>query len=486
MKDNKLNDLIKTPDGLDNSVLKGIERGRKYKKAKKNKGMKKFLVAAGLTVAITGGIGVINPEFASALSDIKNVIGDFNREIFGRDKEKFEELATVVGTTQVDKGVSITLNEVMFDDNNFMMTLMITGEMFKNYDGNNQIDFVQFESDAFINDGHINISKSKVEIVNDTTARVIVNGDILGMEIPDSANVKFDITSVGRGDKMESGKWNFDFNVNKKASKKINPDIVVDTEDGKLWIDEVTVTDLSTTIQLKGKTDPKNHKLMSTKFRVKDDTGKIIDSETIQATMYKETGDAEMKMVINEDLTDVKNIEVTNIVGGKEISKEIDGFPYTLIQFNGNGEFKEDIISREVTKEEIADGYGLPSVIHYVNMSKDFKSLDDIIGDTIQVSDKQTVEVLNIEDTKLGTKITFKTDGYYDKNNLHSLSVFDSEMTDVIRAEDRLNIGSVEDGENYIYSVTINKLDNSKKYTIGLPRVEKMEEATFSMKVDLQ
>ena len=262
MKDNKLNDLIKTPDGLDNSVLKGIERGRKYKKAKKNKGMKKFLVAAGLTVAITGGIGVINPEFASALSDIKNVIGDFNREIFGRDKEKFEELATVVGTTQVDKGVSITLNEVIFDDNNFMMTLMITGEMFKNYDGNNQIDFVQFESDAFINDGYINISKSKVEIVNDTTARVIVNGDILGMEIPDSANVKFDITSVGRGDKMESGKWNFDFNVNKKASKKINPDIVVDTEDGKLWIDEVTVTDLSTTIQLKGKTDPKNHKLM--------------------------------------------------------------------------------------------------------------------------------------------------------------------------------------------------------------------------------
>ncbi|WP_297436200.1 hypothetical protein, partial [uncultured Clostridium sp.] len=67
-----------------------------------------------------------------------------------------------------------------------------------------------------------------------------------------------------------------------------------------------------------------------------------------------------------------------------------------------------------------------------------------------------------------------------------SLSVFDSEMTDVIRAEDRLNIGSVEDGENYIYSVTINKLDNSKKYTVGLPRVERMKEATFSMKVDLQ
>ncbi|MGL5066763.1 MAG: DUF4179 domain-containing protein [Sarcina sp.] len=489
MDDKNLKDLIDIPKGLDDAVLKGISRGRKQKKANNNKFIKKGLIAAGLACVITTGIGIVNPQFVSAVPGLNKVMESFHKEIFGGSLQKYSDISTIVGSTVIDNGVSITFEEFVFDENNLMATLMVTGEKLLDFKtGFSNIDGI------FFADGKQIRGNSRVQMINPTTAMVVLEENIAKENIADDAKIKLKIRSIDSGSEVLKGKWDFAIDGEKVKGQRIKSDVKVETSEGSLNIEEVVMTDISTTIIMRGQTDNPTKseydndgsRIQSIEFVAKDDKGNTYAIDDLDNGLNTRTGELDRVLTIRGNLTDAKYIEISEKVGGKIIDKEIEGVYPALLQFNGDGEFEEKIITRDATKEELDQGYYSTKVNHFVNISNEFKTLDDIIGDKIEVSKSQFIEITNIEDTELGTKFTFKTDGVYDYHNLAQLQVFDEEMNDMINGEDYRKYRAIEDEKNHVYSITIESLDRNKKYTVGIPKVTELENPSFTMKVNLK
>ena len=84
MREEDLKGLIKVSKNLDDAVFKGIERGKKEKKLNKKRNfLKKGTMVAGLTLTITGGIAVFNPELVRAIPVVGEVFKSFNSTLFG-------------------------------------------------------------------------------------------------------------------------------------------------------------------------------------------------------------------------------------------------------------------------------------------------------------------------------------------------------------------------------------------------------------------
>ena len=490
MEDKNLKDLIDIPKGLDDAVLMGISKGRKQKKEKNNKFMKKALIAAGLACVITTGIGVINPQFVSAVPGLNKVMESFHEELFGGSLQKYSDISTIVGSTVIDKGISITFEEFVFDENNIMATFMVTGEEVTNLkDGITGLDGI------FFADGKEIRGNSKVQRINPTTAMVILEKNIAEKNIADNSKIKLKIRGVESNSESLKGKWDFAIDGEKTKGQRIKSDVQVKINNNDtLNIKEVVMTDISTTVIMGGHTDNPSKSefdnngsdIQSINFIVKDDKGNVYAIEDMHNGLNTKTGVLERSFSIKGDLTNAKYIEISEKVGGKTIDKEIEGIYPALLQFNGEGKFEEKIITRKPTTEELEQGYLGENVNHFVNISNGFKTLDNIVGDKIEVSKGQFIGITNIEDTDLGTKFTFKTDGVYDYNNLSELQVFDEEMNDMITGEDYRRYGVFEDEKNHIYSMTLEGLDRNKKYTVGIPKVTGLQEPGFTMKVNLK
>lgn len=486
MDDKNIKDLIDISKGLDDAVLKGIERGRKDKKAEKknkNRFMKRALIAAGLAGVITTGVGIINPEIVSAIPGVNKVFENFNKEIFGGSTEKYADIATVVGTTVIDKDISVTFEEFIFDENNIMATLTLRGEKIKSFK-----EGISYVTGVFNVDGKEIQGESRIQMLDDNSAAVVIKNNIANENLNDNANIEFEITEIiGDGPKEIEGDWNFKVKGEKKKGRRVKTDVEVKIPKGFLKAKEVVMTNISTTIILEGHTnDPNDSSIQSIDFLVKDDKGNYYSVADCENGLFPEKGEHNRVITIKGDLTNSSYIEIEEKVGGDRVDVKSDESMHALLQFNGDGEFERKEIIRKATKEELADGYAFDEVKHYVNISKDFKTLDEIIGDKIEVSKGYFIEIINIEKTELGTKFTFKTDGKYDYNNLSQLQIFDEEFNDMIKGEGYRKYGAIESEEDHKYSITIDNLDWNKKYTVGIPKVEELEKPNFTMKIDLK
>ncbi|MGL4453373.1 MAG: DUF4179 domain-containing protein [Sarcina sp.] len=486
MDDKNIKDLIDISKDLDDAVLKGIERGKKYKKAEKskssNKFMKKVLIAAGLTGIITTGIGIVNPEFVSAIPGLREIIRDINKDRFSEDTKKYADRTKVIGSSVVDKEVSVTFEELVYDENNIIGSFTLQGEKLKQLkEGVSNV-----EAYVLINGENI-ITESCVEMENSTTAVVILKADIGRKKLSDNANIKFDITGIYNGySNGIEGRWEFATNADKTKGNRVLVDKNIETKFGNLVIKELSMTDVSTTIVIDGKSKvPDDENLQSMKFVIKDDKGKVYDVKDLENGQFTKTGELERVISVNGDLTKSKYIKISEKVGGKIVDKEIEGIYHSYLQFNGDGAFETKVITRKATREELNAGYGGENVNIYASISNDFKKLLNIKGQKIEVSKGQEIEVVNIKDNDLGTEFIFKTDGLYDINNLTQLQVLDENIFDYQRGEDRISILKTVDKNSHIYSVTINKLDFNKKYIIGIPKVTPIEKSSFELKIDL-
>lgn len=86
------------------------------------------------------------------------------------------------------------------------------------------------------------------------------------------------------------------------------------------------------------------------------------------------------------------------------------------------------------------------------------------------VVDKIVVTLQNVEDKGEKTKLTFKINGKYTYRVINSLVVFDENFNDIKLHEGES--AKVEDIENKIESIELDKLDNNKKYKFALSKIE--------------
>lgn len=246
---------------------------------------------------------------------------------------------------------------------------------------------------------------------------------------------------------------------NVSNSKVINLDKSIKIPNSTLTLDKMTISPLGNTINYSGKYDNTN----------------------------------EGKIEIFDDLSTVESLTVVPVF--KEWGKkrqDVNGFSYPILQTTKNNQSdKQEVItkSRPVTQEEKSKGYALDEVIHVYNIDKnrEFVPMENLINQTIKVSDNNSVTIKNIEVTHEYTKLTFKLEGNgaYDYGNINEAVILDEDYKDTERAEDG-DRAVMENQAEKIVSIKLPAVDKNKKYKIAIPMITEPEiDDRYRIDIDL-
>lgn len=475
--DNNIKDMIKIPEGLDNAILKGFERGKAEKKSKNGKVIfKRSAIAAGIIVVSTTMLGIINPDIVSAIPIVGNVFDYFNDGMYKQSADKYEELGQLINTSIVDDGVTVTLNKVVVDDNIFIASMIIQSDKFLGFDElRSPQDFINPEFEVWIDGEFLSAQRSNVTVIDEKTAAVVLECDISRLELNDEVKVNLSMKNVSRsGNILARGDWPFDIKATKGSDSKvynIGQDLTL--KDTKVTFEKLVSSDLVNRLYLMGKSiDHDGFSINDNDFIIKDNKGNILSID-ISSHLTDRSGNFEVAIDILNDLRDVEYIEIFKSEGNTPIVKEINGWDYQLLKSSSSDEEHSnrinETISRKPTKEEIDDGYALDSVNYNINIDRNtaFQSIDELIGKEITVNNTDKVIVKNIISKDDYTEVVMKIDGSYDYRVLGSLVLFDEEMNDTCAFEGSLTI--LNDIKEKIVTVKITKIDSSKKYTIAVP-----------------
>lgn len=475
--DSNIKDMIKIPEGLDNAILKGFERGKAEKKSKKGKVIfKRSAIAAGIIVFGTTMIGIINPDIVTAIPIVGNVFDYFNDGIYKQSADKYEELGQLINTSVVDDDVTVTLNKVVVDDNLFIASMIIQSDKFLGFDElRSPQDFIYPDFEVWI-DGEVPSTQwSNVTVIDERTAAVVLEGDISKIDLNDEVKINLSMKNVSRGyNVLARGDWPFDIKATKGADSKvynISQDLTLN--DTKVTFEKLVSSDLVNRLYLIGKcSDLDNFSINDNDFIIKDNKGNIL-STVVWFGVTDSSGNFEFAVDILNDLRDVEYIEIFKSESNIPIVKEINGWGYNLLKSSSSDEENanrvNEIISRNPTKEELADGYALDRVTYNINIDRNtaFQSIDELIGKEIAVNNTDKVIVKDIIVKDDYTELVMKIDGFYDYRLLGSLVLFDEEMNDAGAFEGSVTV--LNDIEEKIVTVKRTKIDSSKKYTIAVP-----------------
>ena len=489
--DNNIKEMIKIPKELDNAVLKGFEMGKREKKKEKQKLIfKRSAIAAGVIAAGTTMAGIINPDIVSAIPIVGDVFEYFNYGVYKQASNKYEELGDDVNITVEDKGVKVTINKVVLDDNILLASLLIESDKFIGYDeSRSPQDFLNMDLNVLINGEMPSSCGPKVTIVNESTAAAILEVNVSDIYLGNEVNIDLDINNFTRGRKtLAKGSWDFNIKTIKGSESNIyevNKSLNLINEE--INIEKLVVTPLNNRLIFSGITsDYENFRVDENKFIVRDNNGKIL---LLDLTSGNVSNNGEYKYSYNilNDLSNTEYIEIIKASGNNVIEDENGYLLKASAIDETNANRSNDIISRKPTKEELNDGYALSSVNYNVDIDKSvaFETIDSLIGKEIAINNTDKIIVKEIVPHDDYTEVVMKIDGNYNYRLLSSIVLFDEDMNDSCAFEGSTAIMS--DIEEKIVTVKLTKIDPSKKYTIAIPVttdlvIDENEKATINLK----
>ena len=489
--DNNIKEMIKIPKELDNAVLKGFEMGKREKKKEKQKLIfKRSAIAAGVIVAGTTMAGIINPEFVSALPIVGDVFEYFNYGVYKQASDKYEELGDDVNITVEDKGVKVTINKVVLDDNILLASLLIESDKFIGYDeSRSPQDFLNMDLNVLINGEMPSSCGPKVTIVNESTAAAILEVNVSDIDLGNEVNIDLDINNFTRGRKtLSKGNWNFNIKAIKGSESNIyEVNKSLNLTDEEINIEKLVVTPLNNRLIFSGITsDYENFRVDENKFIVRDNNGKILLLDLTSGSVSN-NGEYEYSYNILNDLSNTEYIEIIKASGNNVIEDENGYLLKASAIDETNANRSNDIISRKPTKEELNDGYALSSVNYNVDIDKSiaFETIDSLIGKEIAINNTDKIIVKEIVPHDDYTEVVMKIDGNYNYRLLSSIVLFDEDMNDSCAFEGSTAIMS--DIEEKIVTLKLTKIDPSKKYTIAIPVttdlvIDENEKVTINLK----
>jgi hypothetical protein len=486
MNKKDIRDSIEISDKLDDNILKGIERGRQEKQFIKRKN-KMGTVAKVSSILIIGtlGIGVVNPDIIRAIPIIGKAIEGFDSSNFGVPTDKYLKYSQGVELISQNKKATVTLNDVIIDENMCMFGFVIESDALKGDKGKNSGDFINIDSDITLNGKRVDGIGHRARKIDNRTGAVVISANIAELDLENDVKVDLKISSI-RGEKEVRGNWNFKLKTNKvEGSKRKIIGGSYDIKGQKLIVDEIVTSPLANTVMLSGIDDVENYTLQSTKFKVIDDNGNILRSNICSSSVDNKTGKFFSKLEIASDLSNSKYIELIPYWEMDVVNKEVEGIYVDLLTTTGSGEREEVLISRKPTKEELKSGYALSKVYYNLNMdkAKEFLSIEELKGYEIPVNNKDKVMIQDIKVSEENTKIIMKKHGDYD--HLSQLVLFDEKMNDTAIWEGHIG-AVVEDEKEGIYSITLDKIDPSKKYKIAIPMTKDIDlNSKYKIKINL-
>ncbi|MPQ44718.1 DUF4179 domain-containing protein [Clostridium tarantellae] len=268
----EINDIEKTK--IKNNLKKSIK--------KKNKWKMKGIAAATVLIVSTATFGITFPAYAKNVP----IVGDIFRFL---DKGKtglydnFKENANEINVTKVSNGISVTVNEAIFDGRTLNLTYTIKTD--KDFGEN-----INFFPDILWNDG-LNTSgfggMSKFVKVDTNTyvGQQNLTSDDLVKNPKDSINFALKINEISVGEeksKCINGNWDFDINLN---AKKGNTQVInksFEKEGITATIKEININPMSIFISYSQKVNEEVNKNWSSVYldlEIKDDLGNIYTGE---------------------------------------------------------------------------------------------------------------------------------------------------------------------------------------------------------------
>lgn len=483
---NNIKEMINIPEGIDLAVKKGFERGKKEKKRRKHKKIYKRVGAIAATLALVVIVGINNPEIVQAIPGVGSIFKLIDYDRMGRNLSAYEKFATSINKSVENNGIKVTIDEIAIDDNSMVITSTIEGEGIK--EGKGTMERIE------LNGIEIGNHDGKDKLISDKKLVSVITANVSDITL--GSNIEVNIKMLWIGD--VKGPWEFKFNVAKANnignSRSINLNKSIKMPNSTLTLDKLTISPLGNTINYSGKYDSTNEDKRNgvCSFIVMDENGKILDAGETGGGSSNEKYEGKIEII--DDLSDVNSITVVPVFKEWGAKKE-DVYYYfrsilqTTINNNHNSNQELITIKRPATKEEKAKGYVPNEAVYLYNIDNEriFLPLNELINQTIKVSDNNSVTIKNIEATDKYTKLTFKLDGngayyYY---NINETVILDEDYKDTERAEDG-ELAVMENQAEKIVSIKLPAVDKNKKYKIAIPMITEPEiDDRYKINIDL-
>ena len=238
----------------------------KLKRRSRNKG-RLFAVVASLAVIIVIGM---NSKYA--LADIPIIGNELEKFVYSKERS-LNDYKTVIGESVEDNGMKVTLNEVMLDEGQLLISSTFHTEL-----SDKDLEYNWYSNI----DVYINGRKSELgggggpEGITNSAVNYFWTSDLKNSNLQDNQQIKIVFHNLERSDskKLIKGKWSFEFTASGEklmADKKSIPiNKYFTLEDGqKVTVEELIVTPVST--RLTYKMENNSNDLF---FRIEDQSGR--------------------------------------------------------------------------------------------------------------------------------------------------------------------------------------------------------------------
>ena len=475
------------------AVLKGITRAKtEMKQHKKTMKWKKTMSIAA-SVGIAGIIGLSQPEVAKALQEMTQSFNAFSAHLFGEPTGRFQEVAKMIGVSEVDEETTITLDEVVLDDNLLMMALTVESDFLAGYEKLNENDFFNIDYYLFVNGKKTMANSPKVRQIDEKTGAIIIEASMGDLHLPDEVTIDLRISQLTRGFESLKGKWNFKFKASKLlGGERLNPDATIEYERTMISANQVVKSQLANTIYMSVEGESADDVFYELEdLVIKGSNGQLYNVDDLQGSFDSEKKEATFKLRVHSNWSDLEWIEIYPRTTERYCYIVKDKIHYQIYQTPNTQVIDDEYqaITRKPTDQELASGFALDEVIYYLNLQKstEFKILTEFIGEEIWVNSTEKVMIEDVQLMKDEVKIIFRLPDTYWPHNLSSLVLFDEELNDYARREGQ-SVMAVEDQSQGLYSVRIDYIDTSKAYTIVIPLMPELSEEApaWSLRIPLK
>lgn len=423
------------------AVLKGITRAKTEMKQHKKPMKWKKTMSIAASVGIVGIIGLSQPEVAKALQEMTQSFNAFSAHLFGEATGRFQEVAKMIGVSEVDEETTITLDEVVLDDNLLMMALTVESDFLAGYEKLNENDFFNLDYYLFVNGKKTMANSPKVRQIDEKTGAIIIEASMSDLHLPDEVTIDLRISQLTRGFESLKGKWNFKFKASKLlGGERLNPDATIEYERTMISANQVVKSQLANTIYMSVEGESVDDVFYELgDLVIKGSNEELYDVDDVQGSFDSEKKEATFKLRVNSNWSDLEWIEIYPRTTGPYCYIVKDKIHYQIYQ-TPNTQVIDDqyqAITRKPTNQELASGFALDEVIYYLNLQKstEFKILTEFIGEEIWVNSTEKVMIEDIELMEDEVKIIFRLPDTYWPHNLSSLVLFDEELNDYARRE---------------------------------------------------
>ncbi|GAA0731077.1 DUF4179 domain-containing protein [Clostridium malenominatum] len=411
--------------------------------------------AAALGLVCLLGIGAASPAVAKNIPGLNSIIQMLNNK--NGDQGEYEKYSQIVDKSVTDKGVTLTVNEILADESKLIISYTIkSNKKIKDLQVFGLQRFLKINGKDFYGSGG-----GRGEYIDDYTYIASEEADINLFKAPEKFNVDLKVREVAD----VKGKWNFAFSVSKeeiaKNSTIFKPNKKLDFTDSVVTVDKVTFTPIGTYISLSGDYKEKNRKANPSNifeygyWIAFDDKGvELIPNGIGGGSSNSTTFHSEM-----------------NYTKVKDIPKYLTILPLKIIPSGGGG----------VSVDE--NGKETPITIETKKPTKISKAIDGIYPIELSQGKMGKLIIKEIKTEKDKTIVKFTAEGkvpYFQAESLH----IEDDKGEWVKVKDR-DIRKDEEKPNEFTKV-FEALDSNKKYSIctnDFDNVEMREDLKFNIEL---